>query len=46
MYCAQHRTIAAAAPGEFSVAQGAMFMRLGKAAHKAMMSTAQLDAFK
>jgi hypothetical protein len=45
MYCAQHRTIAAASPGEFKLAQAALFKRLGKEAYKAMQAKAQLDAF-
>lgn len=45
MYCAQHRTIAAASPGEFKLAQAALFKRLGKEVYKAMQAAKQVDAF-
>lgn len=43
MYCANHRTIAAAAPQEFTAAREAMFRRLGRAEAERLAESLQGD---
>jgi hypothetical protein len=46
LYCANHRTIIAASPGEFAAAKDSYYRRLGRAAANADQDAAQLDAFE
>jgi len=46
MYCASHRTIAAAAPYEFTAARNTLYRRLGRAEAERAAQAAQVDAFE
>jgi hypothetical protein len=46
MYCASHRTIAAAAPYEFTAARNTLYRRLGRAEAERAAKAAQVDAFE